>query len=189
MFIVHRRVLSAALLCGAAMVASAGFAGAESPQGTDRTAGQSMSAAQSLGVAETATGGEVELSSVATSKAQSPAVQKLAQAIINDHSEAGKRARALAEKLRVRVTPSATSNALQKEADDATARVDKVAGPTFDRVYVEGTIRFHQKVLNAIDEALPGVGSKEVKDLFNEVRVRVERELDVAKTMLASLAK
>ena len=189
MSIVHRSVLFVALLCGATVLSTDALSSDPAATGTDRPAGQSMSPAQSLGVAETASGGEVELSSVASSKAKSPAVQKLAQAIINDHSEAGRSARALAEKLHVRVTPSAASNALQKEADDATAKIEKVPGPDFDRAYVQGAIRFHQKVLIVIDETMPSVGTQEVKELFTEVRARVEHELDDAKLVLPALGK
>src|SRR5689334_13281874 len=113
MAILHRRVLSMALLCATAVLSADAFSSNPAATGTDRPAGSSMSPAQSLGVVETASGGEVELSSVASTKAQSPAVQKLAQTVINDHSEAGRRARALAEKLHVRVAPSAASNAVQ----------------------------------------------------------------------------
>jgi len=189
MSIIHRRVLSAALLCSTTVLCADAFSSDPAATGTDRPAGQTMSAAQSLGVAETVSGAEVELASVASSKAQSPAVQKLAQTIINDHSEAGKRARALAERLKVRVTPSAASNAVQKEADDATAKLDKVVGPDFDRAYVQSAIRFHQKVLIAIDGTMPSVGTKEVKELFTDVRSRVEHELDDAKLVLPSLGK
>jgi uncharacterized protein (DUF305 family) len=102
-------------------------------------------------------------------------------------AEAIQETRALAERLHLRAAPSAASAGLRKEADDVTSRLENMPASNFDRAYVERTIRFHQKVLTAIDDAAARTDGPEVQALFGELRVRVESELAATRSVLASL--
>jgi predicted outer membrane protein len=182
-------LLSTVLLCAAGLMpASSVSAGPKTgpPERATNTAPAPMTDAQSLGVVEAGSSGEVEVANTAKSRARSEVVLRLAQATINDHTEAVQVTRALAEKLHVRTAPSAASSGLRKEADDLTSHLENVPPSNFDRAYLEGTIRFHQKVLSAIDETVPSTNAPEVQALFADVRARVDRELTASRNVLAS---
>lgn len=178
-----RPYLFSALLSGAAALVPASAVRAV----PSRAAESAMTDGQSLGVAEAVSTGEAELSSAATSRVRSKVVQVLAQATLADHDEAIQEARALGSKLHLLAAPSETSNELRKEANEATSHLENATAANVDRTYVEGSIRFHQKVLKAIDETVPRANSPEVKHLFENVRARVGRELDNARSALATL--
>lgn len=182
MFLI-RTFLYSALLLGAAAGAPASAVQAAS----SRAAEPAMTDGQSLGVAEAASTGEAELSSAATSRVRSQVAQQLAQATLDDHDNAIKKARAIGDELHLLAAPTEASNELRKEADEATSHVENATAQNVDRTYVEGTIRFHQKVLNAIDATVPRTDSPEVKQLFENVRTLVARELDRARSTLATL--
>jgi len=192
MYTVRPYLFSALLLAAAALVPANSVQAAPKVARGERApsaAESAMTDSQSLGVAEAASTGEAELSSSATSKVRVEVVQRLARATLNDHTEAIQEARALGNKLHLRTAPSAASNELRKEADETTAHVENATAPNVDRTYVEGSIRFHQKVLKAIDEAVLRTNSPEVKALFLDVRARVEHELEMARSALASLGQ
>jgi putative membrane protein len=182
MFTVRPYLLSALLLGAAALVPASAAQAVPS-----RAAEAAMTHGQSLGVAEAASTGEAELSSAATSRVHLKVVHQLAQTTLDDHNEAIREARALGDKLHLLAAPTEASNELRKEADEATSHVENATAANVDRTYVEGTIRFHQKVLKAIDEAVPRTNSPEMKHLFENVRARVGRELDRSRSTLATL--
>ena len=178
-----RTFLFSALLLGAASRAPAS---AMQPV-SSRAAESAMTDGQSLGVAEAASTGEAELSSAATSRVRSQAVQQLAQATLDDHDDAIKKARAIGNELHLLAAPTEASNELRKEANEATSHVENATAQNVDRTYVEGSIRFHQKVLNAIDATATRTGSPEVNQLLENVRTLVARELAKARSALATL--
>ena len=175
-------LLSALLLGAAALVPASAVHAVPS-----RAAESAIIDRQCLGVAEAASTGEAELSSAAASRVRSKVVRQLAQTTLDDHNEAIQEARALGAKLHLRAAPAEASNELRKEADEATSHLENATAANVDRTYVEGTIRFHQKVLKAIDEAVPRTNSPEMKHLFETVRARVGRELDRSRSTLATL--
>jgi putative membrane protein len=192
MYTVRPYLFSALLLATAALVPANSVQAVPKVAPGERAASAAESAmtdSQSLGVAEAASTGEAELSSSATSKVRVEVVQRLARATLNDHTQAIQEARALGNKIHLRTAPSAASNELRKEADETTAHVENATAPNVDRTYVEGSIRFHQKVVKAIDEAVLRTNSSEVKALFSDVRARVEHELEMARSALASLGQ
>jgi putative membrane protein len=178
-----RPCLFSALLLGAAAAVPANAVQAVPL----RTAESAMTDGQSLGIAEAASTGESELSSAATSRVRSKAVQQLAQTTLDDHNAAIQKARALGDELHLLAAPTEASNELRKEANDATSHLENATPANLDRNYVEGAIRFHQKVLKAIDATVLRTSSPEVKQLFENVRTQVGRELDRARGILATL--
>ena len=186
-----RPYLLSAVLLGAAglMPASTVNAGPKTgpPERATTMAPVPLTDAQGLGVAEAASNGEVEVANTASSRARLEVVLRLATLTISSHTEALQETRALAERLHLRAAPSAASAGLRKEADDVTSQLENAPASNFDRTYVERSIRLHQKILTAIDDAAARTNGPDVQALFADVRGRVDSELDATRSVLASL--
>jgi predicted outer membrane protein len=145
-----------------------------------------LSDAQILGVANAATDGEIALSSLASSKAQSEPVRQLALMIMKDDGAAKEQGRKLAARLRIKPAPCSLGNALQKQTDDALGRLEKGDALEFDRIYVESQVRLLQRVLQVLDELLPQTEAKELRALLTDMRAKAEHHLEVARGTLAN---
>ena len=61
-------------------------------------------------------------------------------------------------------------------------------GAGFDRAYIDHEVRYHQQVLDALDNTLiPGAQNAELKALLQQVRPNVAAHLERAKSIQTSL--
>ena len=146
-----------ALLSAAAIVAFAAPAAAE-PGPTDP---------QIAHIAYTAGNIDIEAAKLALAKSQNKAVRDFAQTMLRDHEAVNVRALALVKKLKVTPVANATSEALQKQAAEATARLSALSGAAFDQAYAANEAAYHKAVNGALKATLiPSASNPELKSLL-----------------------
>ena len=141
-----------------------------------------LSDAEVAHVAVTANTIDVELGTLAESRAGNADVKQFAATMRRDHTGVNEKATALAGKLGVTPKDNAVSQSLLAGAKEAKAKVEKLKGAAFDRAYIEREIAYHEAVLKALDEVLiPTTENAELKGLLVSVRPAFEAHLAYAK--------
>jgi putative membrane protein len=189
----RRRIFSLVALGVVGAAAPAVQAGAKGDQHTASGAKGAnktdLTDAQILGVADTANAGEVAQANIALTKAQKDSVKQFAQLMVKDHSAAKDKGRAIGKELGLIAAPSGLSSGIQKDGDEASAKLEKAQSTNFDRTYMQIQVRLHQKVLKTLDDLIPQADAAQVKDLLTDMRGHVEHHLSVARTTLGNLEK
>lgn len=179
----------AALVVGA--LASASTAATAGPQTAQHNTddADSMTDADILEVANVANAGEVDQAAVALEKGQSPTVKQFADLMKKDHGEALDRGHAIGKDLKLVPTKTMTSRGLEKEGGDMEARLEKVSQETFDRTYLEGQIRLHERVLKLVTDLSSRARAPKLRALLADMKGHIEHHLALGRRSLASLPK
>jgi putative membrane protein len=112
---------------------------------------------------------DIETSQLALEKSQNADVRALAQQFVNDHTTVRQQGRDLAARLGV--TPPALSDGPLSE-DHAAAMADlrSRTGADFDRAYVANEVRYHDQVIQAIqNDLMPAIQNAELRALVEQV--------------------
>jgi putative membrane protein len=145
---------------------------------------------QILQVAHTADLGEIAQAKLALSKSKDPAVRKLAQMMVRDHTQSDNKGAVVAKKNDLTLTSSSTSDSLKSDAEDSTRTLRTEAPADFGKDYVATQIREHQSLLDTLDQKLiANAKSADVKAYLAEVRAAVASHLEHAKALQSELTK
>ena len=118
-------------------------------------------------IAYTAGNIDIEAAKLALAKSQNKAVRDFAQTMLRDHAAVNEKALALVKKLKVTPEANATSEALQKQAAEATARLSALNGTAFDQAYAANEAAYHKAVNGALKTTLiPSASNSELKYLL-----------------------
>ena len=118
-------------------------------------------------IAYTAGNIDIEAAKLALAKSQNKAVRDFAQTMLRDHAAVNEKALALVKKLKVTPEANATSEALQKQAAEATARLSALNGAAFDQAYAANEAAYHKAVNGALKTTLiPSASNSELKSLL-----------------------
>jgi putative membrane protein len=110
---------------------------------------------------------DVAAAKVALEKSKNADVRAFAEDMVRDHTAVNDQALALVKKLNVTPEDNATSQGLQKQADEKKAELAKLDGDAFDKAYVANEVAYHKVVDNALETALiPGAKNPELKALL-----------------------
>lgn len=130
-------------------------------------------------IAEAAQDGrsEVELGQLAASKASSPAVKKLAQKIVADHTKANQQLESLPQ------ASQAMQSATPPAKEGGTAdRLSQLSGKEFDRAFVEQVIQDHENAISRFKEAAASAQDPDVKRFASQTLPILEQHLQMAKS-------
>jgi len=148
----------------------------------------SLSDDQILYVLHAANLAEMEQARLAQKQGKNGRVKRFAAMMLKHHGEADAKGTDVAKKTNASLTPSATSNRLESDAKQVSSNIATQKGADFDRVYIDGQVKEHRALLDAIDrEFLPAVRSSDVKELLQTVRARVESHLQEAEQIQKGL--
>jgi len=137
---------------------------------------------------ELANAAEVDQAKVAQTKAKNPKVKNFAAKMIAHHGKAKEKGNKLSAKLGVQPAESAMSNQLRTDADAMLSSLKSEPAADFDRVYMNGQVEEHRKVLSTLDEKLiVNARDPELKALLQEMRTTVASHLEEAEKIQASL--
>lgn len=130
---------------------------------------------------------EVELGRMATERAASPEVKKFGQMMVDDHTAAGNKLKAIASQYTIPVPA-----ALDEKHADLRDKLAKLQGPEFDREYMAAMVDGHEtvsgKVESRIDktdlgkwktEAADRLSGKKVVERAKATAVRPEKSDDI----------
>jgi putative membrane protein len=151
----------------------------QSQNSAKQRAGMTMSADQRF-VRDAAEGGmaEVELGRLAEQKASSEDVKKFGERMVNDHSKANDQLKQIAnnEGMTVPEKLDAKDRALK-------ARLSKLSGTTFDRVYMENMVRDHKKDVADFQKESTSGSDPAVKQFASETLPTLQQHLQQAESI------
>jgi putative membrane protein len=131
---------------------------------------------------------EMDQARMAQKKAKNGRVKRFAGMMLKDHGEADAKGNDVAKKVNASLTPSETSKRLESDAKQVSSNIATPKGADFDRAYIDGQVKEHRALLEAIDrEFLPAVRSSEVKELLQTVRASVDNHLKEAEQIQKGL--
>lgn len=177
-----RKAGTGRLMTGALVLAAA--------TGTGLGAQEDLSDAEVAHVAVTANAIDVEMAGLVEGRTENGEVRQFAETMIRDHRAVNERAAALAGRLGVTPADNAVSRSLRTGAAAAAASLKALQGAAFDGAYMDREVRYHQAVLDALDELLiPTTSNAELRALLEEVRPAIAAHLEHAKAIRAALEK
>ena len=145
--------------------------------------------AQIAHIAITANSVDSAAGEFALANVKNASVKEFARAMITEHGEANRKAKALATKLALVPEDNDASRALRSDADQARAALMGRSGADFDRAYIDHEVQAHQGVLDQLDQNLiPGAQDAELRSLLQAVRPMVAGHLDRAKRIQPTIA-
>lgn len=147
--------------------------------------------AQIAHIVVTANNVDIEAGNLAKNKASDKEVQGYAHRMIEDHTDVNKQATDLAAKLKLSPQDNAISKSL---IADGKKNLDKLnglmRGKDFDKAYIDGEVKLHEKVIEVADKKLvPNVKNEELKALLIKVRPALVSHLEHAKLIQTALDK
>jgi putative membrane protein len=141
-------------------------------------------------VAVTANSIDSAMGALARPKAQNAQVRDFAQAMIRDHGAVNKQAVALVTRLNVTPAENDVSRQLQQGAEQARTDLGGKTGADFDRAYIDHEVRYHQTVLDALDNTLiPGSQNTDLKALLQQARPNFAAHLERARSIQGTLGR
>ncbi len=123
---------------------------------------------------------EIESSKLALTKAQSPAVKKFAQQMIDDHSATTAKLKAAIAAQRLEITPPA---ALDDRRNGMLENLKGMTGRDFDRAYLDQQTAAHQEALILHRGFAQGGDNAALKTLAAETAPKVEHHLAMVKQL------
>ncbi len=133
--------------------------------------------------------GEIEQAKLASAKAKDAKVKKLAQMIIQHHTESNKNAEKIAKTAKIEPKGSPVSEKLTADGMSVTNTFKDLKGADFDKAYIDAQIAAHQAVLALFDTKLiPAAQNADLKKELEAVRPKLESHLKEAQTIKDALA-
>lgn len=159
------------------LVAALCFALGGCEQSNPEDAGRSAAA-----VLSASNEGEIQLGQLVQVQGMGTDVKDFANKMVTDHTAAQQRQSMLFVKHGIFATENASSQGLRNDTKSMLDKLRTLSGAAFDKEYVNGQVRMHQKVLSILDgEVLPSMLNAdlrvEVQNTRSEVAAHVQQAL------------
>jgi putative membrane protein len=146
--------------------------------------------AQIASIVVTANQVDIDAGKLAETKGSTEEIKAFGRRMVVDHSGVNRSATELVMKLKVTPESNPTSEKLKKGGDENLAKLKKLTGADFDRAYVDNEVKYHQAVLDTLDDTLiPNAKNSELKALLVQVRPSFVSHLEHAKQIQAKIEK
>lgn len=131
---------------------------------------------------------DIDSGKLAQKKASSQEVKAFGERMVTDHTAVNKQAGELVKKLGIKPKESEISKSLMTQGDKTLKQLKSLEGAEFDKAYIANEVKFHQAVLDMIDNTLlPNAQNAELKQLITQVRPAIEAHLQHAQQLQAKL--
>ncbi len=148
------------------------------PAGTADTGGGTATPPAILSQMNVANTMEIQLSKLAAKQASSPAVKRIANKLVTDHTKNRQEVTALARKLNVSMTPAAGGNVSASDSAAMPAELQGKSGTEFDRAFVQHQIQAHQNNIQKIQsQLLPAVQEPQIKAYLQKTVTEMQGHL------------
>lgn len=121
---------------------------------------------------------EMELGQLANSKASSPAVKRLAQKIVADHTKLNQQLESLPQ-----ASQALQSATVPEEERSAIDRLSQLSGKEFDQAFVEQVVQEHENAVSRFKEASATAQDPDVKQFASRALPGLEQHLQMAKSL------
>jgi len=153
---------------------------------TAKATAESVSSGDRKFMEKAAQGGlaEVELGKLATDKASAAEVKQFGQRMVDDHSKANDKLKALATAKGVNL-PTGLDRSTQREMD----KLSKLSGAEFDREYMKHMVSDHKKDVSEFKSEAKRAKDADVKDFAASTLPTLEEHLKLAQSAEQSAKK
>ncbi len=127
---------------------------APAPAGPDTGASNGATPAAVLSQMNVGNTMEIQLSRMASKKATTPAVKRVATQLVTDHSKNRQEVTALAKQLNVSLTPATGGSVSASDSAAMPADLQDKSGAEFDRAFVQHQIQVHRSNIQKIQNQL-----------------------------------
>lgn len=131
---------------------------------------------------------EIMVSKVALNQATNADVKKLAQMMVDQHSQNLKDDMQLSKKLNAKLTDTPAVKDLQKAAGAEVTQLKSLKGQAFDKAYVDAMVKGHRNVLNQLDTLIANAQNPELQQFLTATRETVKQHLKMAEETQKKLA-
>lgn len=146
--------------------------------------------AEIASVAVTANQIDVDFAKIAIDRSQNEEVLEFANTMMDDHNAIIKMAVDLVTKLGVVPQDNNMSQSLLKQATETTKKLKAAHADTFDKIYIDNEVAYHEAVINAVKNVLiPQSQNEELKALLETAMPILETHLGHAKMAKADISK
>lgn len=147
----------------------------------ERVRGQAMGDAEILAFLFAVNAHEVETARLALQKSESDEIRGLARRLRQDHGAGVQKSVELARRVGVTPVLAEPVMSLEEQTTEGLARIARLEGDEFDRVFLDTVIAEHQLVLETIDnQLLPNARHPELPRHLQATRRLVAAHLDEA---------
>lgn len=126
---------------------------------------------------------EVKLGQLAEDKGQSDAVKNFGKKMVEDHSAADDKLKAVASNDKVTL-PTTIDKHDQKTYD----KLSQLSGAAFDRAYAKDMVKDHEKDIDAFKQEASGGQNQAIKNFASETLPTLQEHLKMAKEMENTVA-
>ncbi|WP_437814005.1 DUF4142 domain-containing protein [Sorangium sp. So ce1078] len=131
---------------------------------------------------------EIELSEFARDKAESPEVQRYAEQMIEEHSQAGQRGAELSEGGRINIEACSRCQQLEASSNELSESLEDQEGAEFDIAFIWAQVSFHRRALELLDTpSVASTGNARLRSHVNTTRADVEQHLREAEQLFCLL--
>ena len=125
---------------------------------------------------------EVQLGTLALTKASSPEVKDFAQKIVDQHTQANNELKALAQKKNISL-PATMGNEHQRKYE----KLSEKAGPEFDKEYMDLMVRDHKEDIDEFEDQAEEGNDAEIKAWASSKLATLRKHLQEAERIQESL--
>ncbi|WP_413288182.1 DUF4142 domain-containing protein [Bdellovibrio sp. HCB337] len=144
--------------------------------------------AQVLGLVGTANDAQINMGQVASTKGQNNDVKAFGAKMVVEHTAGNVKLKALEMKSKITREDSQASADLKKNTDAMTDSLKNAKDADFDKAFIDGQVKMHQDLLNALDQQLiPNAQNADVKAFLEELRTAVDTHLKEAQKIQTDL--
>jgi putative membrane protein len=165
-----------------------GSTGATNTMGGGSMDVSSLSDAQFAGVLQTINQGRIQEALLGQNKGSTD-VKRFAREMVTSHRTVQNKESALFTRLQLTPTDSALSNQLKSDTQSDISTLQSMHGRDFDRSFMDSQVRHLNNALELIDRIIPDVKSSDLKSELQNVRTKVDRHLQEAQRIQATLGQ
>ena len=160
------------------------------PSFADVTETIALSDAEILGVIQAVNQAEIDSGNMAGNTSSNSDVKSFARLMLKEHYKAYAALKDLSVRQNITAQNNWLSDKVKADEEKHLESLDRQQGILFDLDYASHEVEFHEKMLRLWDEKLiPQAQNEELKRLLADVRSAVERHLEEAKKLKASLGR
>jgi putative membrane protein len=124
---------------------------------------------------------EIALGNLAAEKASSEEVRNYAKQLVEDHTGADKQVVEMAQKMNIQLR-NTRSKERQHESDQA--RLNKAAGPAFDREFLQETSADHEKLIKELKQEREDASDDDIEALIDKILPILEQHQQLVQILM-----
>jgi predicted outer membrane protein len=149
---------------------------------------QPYSSGEILQVLQTVNNAEIKQAGIVMQRSNTPAVQEVAQLIIQDHKMSNQRIASVAQATSVKMDESVLSTGIRTQGNEIADNLTGLSGRELDCTYLQKQIEQHALVLRTVrEQLLPGAEQPQVRELLMAAAPKLEKHLEAARGHRAHL--